>query len=137
MTAGCVAGPGCTRCVRPVLPTGVRGWIARGARVGVVVVTDHNPAAEKARPKWTRRAWWRWNVAYLLNRLPWTCWADLVSWALRPKASSSPRLYDLSGNEDDVRIKSMCRQASEDGRCYCGKVAVLRTPPAGREASDG
>ena len=24
----------------------------------------------------------RWRIAYALDRLPWTCWANLVSWAL-------------------------------------------------------
>lgn len=62
----------------------------------------------------------RWKLARALNRLPFTCWASLVSWALGDRP-----LVDLSGNEDDVRINSMCRNdADRCGRCYCGKIAT-------------
>lgn len=60
----------------------------------------------------------RWRFASALNRLPFTCWAGLVSWAL-----GSRPLIDRQ-NEDDVRINSMCRRdANACGRCYCGKIA--------------
>lgn len=66
----------------------------------------------------TRTVKWRWRIAGALNRLPGTCWANLVSWAL-----GSRRLFDRH-NEDDVRQNSLCREASASGRCYCGKIAV-------------
>ena len=66
----------------------------------------------------------RWRLAYALNRLPFTCWAGLVSWAL-----GSRPLYDHL-NEDDVRINSMCRMDAAEsscGRCYCGKLTAAST----------
>lgn len=54
----------------------------------------------------------RWTIAHHLNKLPWTCWTRLVSWA-------------LDGGRQDVRQDSLCRRdAAECGRCYCGKVAA-------------
>ena len=37
----------------------------------------------------------RWAIARLLDRLPGTCWADLVSWAQQPKAVDRPLWKDL------------------------------------------
>ena len=63
-----------------------------------------------------RRNKWRWDLAALINRMPGTCWANLVSWAL----GSRPML-DLR-NGDDVRQDWMCASdAARNGRCYCGK----------------
>lgn len=68
------------------------------------------------RHRWQNRV--RWSIAYHLNRLPWTCWANLVSWAMRSRP-----LIDRNG-DGDVRQDWMCRTATECGRCYCGKVAT-------------
>lgn len=57
----------------------------------------------------------RWRVAYSLNHLPGTCWANLVSWAL----GSRPL---LSRDGDDARQDWMCRPTEGCGACYCGKV---------------
>lgn len=60
----------------------------------------------------------RWKIAGALNRLPFTCWANLVSWTL-----GSRPLIDRA-NGDDMRIDSMCRRdADACGRCYCGKIS--------------
>lgn len=65
---------------------------------------------------------WRWRIAYALNRLPGTCWANLVSWAL----GSGP-LIDRYG-DGDVRADSTCRRDAEAcGRCYCGKLTAVST----------
>lgn len=69
----------------------------------------------------------RWKVASALDRLPFTCWAHLVSWAL-----GSRRLIDLSGNQDDVRADRWCDPSESTwGSCYCGKsqIASPATPP--------
>ena len=68
---------------------------------------------------WTkRRPSLRWRVAYLANRLPGRCWADLVSWALR---------------SDGASLWSPNRRCHADlnrhGDCYCGK---LRKPGGAR-----
>lgn len=64
-----------------------------------------------------RRNKWRWDVAHWLNKLPGTCWASLVSWAL-----GNRRLLDLR-NGDDVRVDSLCRRdAQMCGSCYCGQI---------------
>jgi hypothetical protein len=66
--------------------------------------------------RWQNRL--RWWAAWQLNRLPWTCWANLVSWALHSRP-----LVDRNG-DGDVRQDWMCRSDSACGRCYCGKIAV-------------
>jgi hypothetical protein len=64
-----------------------------------------------------RRNRWRWMVASWINRLPRTCWANLVSWAL-----GSRPLLDLRDG-DDARQDSICRfDLSANGTCYCGKL---------------
>jgi hypothetical protein len=59
----------------------------------------------------------RWRIAGWLDRLPFMCWANLVSWAL----GSAP----LS----DTRQDSICRSDMERcGICYCGKLRSEVTP---------
>jgi hypothetical protein len=71
--------------------------------------------------RWQNRV--RWWAAWQFNRLPKTCWANLVSWALHSRP-----LLDLSGNEDDVRQDSICRyDLARNGTCYCGKLRVERS----------
>jgi hypothetical protein len=65
----------------------------------------------------SRMVKWRWRIAGWLNRLPRTCWANIVSWAL-----GSRPMFDSSGNEDDIRRTSACFQLGDE-RCYCGKYA--------------
>ena len=58
----------------------------------------------------------RWRIAYLLNRLPGQCWADLVEWVLYPRGRRGPW----------SPIRPGCRADLARGRdCYCGK---LRAP---------
>ena len=57
----------------------------------------------------------RWNVAYRLDRLPWTCWTDLCHWAIDPYGNP---LNDDNGWCGGVRQRWMC----ESDGCYCGKV---------------
>jgi hypothetical protein len=56
----------------------------------------------------------RWRVAGWVDRLPGTCWSDLVSWALR---------YD--GYRLWARRGPYCKPGSPEfewrGGCYCGK----------------
>ncbi len=80
----------------------------------------------------TRTVAFRWWLASLLNRLPNTCWPSLVSWAL-----GNRRLVDLSGNQDDVRVNSLCAIDVECGRCYCGKRAETPTPVASATDTTG
>lgn len=59
----------------------------------------------------TSRDRWRWRVASAMDRLPRTCWANLVSYALRSRRS--PLQF-----QDDV-----CRaDAARNGTCYCGGI---------------
>lgn len=68
------------------------------------------------------RAHLRWRIAYLLNRLPWTCWAELVQWVRRDK---SDRLYLTWGERMPAQPGGLvCRRESlthRDGSCWCGK----------------
>jgi hypothetical protein len=63
----------------------------------------------------------RWRIACGLNRLPGSCWADLVSWAL--DGSKAARRVG-----DSVLpwrpITDLChRDAAENGgHCYCSKI---------------
>jgi hypothetical protein len=69
----------------------------------------------------------RWWFADLLNRLPWTCWANLVSWALGSKP-----LYDRHG-DGDIRMDWICRTDFENcGACYCGKLRAAPSPHSRR-----
>lgn len=55
----------------------------------------------------------RWHVAYLLDRLPGQCWADLVSWVLGRSGRWSPW----------SPVESNChRDRDATGVCYCGKL---------------
>lgn len=66
--------------------------------------------------------WWRWQVARLLDRLPGTCWASLVSWAL----GNRPNPWQP--------IDWTCRDGLErSGSCYCGK---LRTADFDRHTAE-
>lgn len=65
--------------------------------------------------RWQNRV--RWAVASHLNRIPGTCWANLVSWALH----RGP-LLDRHG-DGDIRQNSTCRKdAADNGSCYCAKI---------------
>ncbi len=59
----------------------------------------------------------RWRIARAATRLPWACWADLVSWVFDPDG-----YYNLRG----ALTNRHCRQgaATGCGVCYCGKVAT-------------
>jgi hypothetical protein len=54
----------------------------------------------------------RWKTAALLNRLPWFCWADLVSWAIDGKSQPV--------NEIAARAKE-CRSQGKISACWCAK----------------
>jgi hypothetical protein len=62
----------------------------------------------------------RWKIAGLLNRLPWFCWADLVSWALNGKVKPLPE-YVSNARE--------CQSEGETSNCWCAKfcTAEFRT----------
>lgn len=69
----------------------------------------------------TKRRWQnrvRWTVASWLNRLPWTCWTNLVSWALHSRP-----LFARFG-DGDIRQDRMCRYDLANGPCYCGKLSA-------------
>ena len=62
----------------------------------------------------------RWNIAYLLNRLPNQCWPELVSWALDGASVSRHRVDTplpwRTTNED-------CRLSAQNcGTCWCAKI---------------
>jgi hypothetical protein len=59
---------------------------------------------------WDLKAW-KYRVAYLLDRLPWTCWVRLVTWV--EYGSPLREAADQAG---------CWRDAVRCGRCYCGKV---------------
>lgn len=79
-----------------------------------------DPRSEQVTDYATKHRWQnrvRWRIAYALNRLPCTCWANLVSWALH----SRPLIDRFNGG--DIRQDAMCRRDTQDnGRCYCGKL---------------
>jgi hypothetical protein len=63
----------------------------------------------------------RWRIAYLLDRLPGQCWADLVSWAL--DGMRVARRNDR--NPLPWRPNRSCQQdarTSRDRCCYCNKL---------------
>lgn len=65
--------------------------------------------------RWQNRV--RWRIAGWLNRLPRTCWANLVSWALHRRP-----LIDRHG-DGDIRQDWMCHEdAARTGNCYCNKI---------------
>lgn len=76
---------------------------------------------------------WRWEVAELLNRLPWTCWSDLVGWVM---------CVDRKERRDYPLRKAFawkpCRGADYDrcGSCYCGKFQDRAQILAAQEAID-
>lgn len=53
----------------------------------------------------------RWKIAATLDHLPRTCWANLVSYALRSRRSPI-QLQDRMCRSDLARL----------GTCYCGKL---------------
>lgn len=60
---------------------------------------------------WDRKAW-KYRLIGLLNRLPETCWTELVCWV---EYGGSPLR--------DAFCASRCQQtAARCGACYCGKV---------------
>ena len=59
----------------------------------------------------------RWRLAHLLDRLPFTCWASLVSWAMRGHGYTLRRCVDQRD----------CRRDAAEGKfgdCYCGKISL-------------
>lgn len=68
---------------------------------------------------WDRKAW-QYRIADLLNRLPGTCWANLVCWI--EFGSPLSQAWDLTACKIDC---------ANNGSCYCGK----RRAPA-QEKSD-
>lgn len=61
----------------------------------------------------------RWRIAHLLNRLPWTCWTNLVCWAIDGRRPDT-------GYVPGFKAGLACRADLDAcGVCYCGK---LRTP---------
>lgn len=61
----------------------------------------------------------RWRIARILNCLPWTCWSELVLWAM-----------DIDGtNQRALRpcfAVGECKRDRDEpslGVCYCGKFA--------------
>jgi hypothetical protein len=53
----------------------------------------------------------KWRVAYALNRIPVTCWPNLVGWCQGQR------------NLSETRIDSACRSdAARNGACYCEKL---------------
>lgn len=65
----------------------------------------------------------RWRIAWLLDKLPGQCWADLVSWVLRDRRDR--RDYPIGPWSP---MGPSCRNdLARSGACYCGK---LRAPEA-------
>lgn len=63
----------------------------------------------------------KWRIAYLLNTRR-QCWSDLVSWVLDEEPV---RDTGLRAALPWRPITDMCRKdARENGRCYCGKLAA-------------
>jgi hypothetical protein len=58
----------------------------------------------------------RWRIAYLMNRLPGQCWADLVQWAVTERREHLERRLPW-------RPVGACRvDLARTGTCYCGKL---------------
>lgn len=59
-----------------------------------------------------RRESVRYFIAGWLNRLPWSCWANLVMWAQGYRRWPS-----------DAFARSVCkRDCAANGQCWCGKI---------------
>ena len=54
----------------------------------------------------------RWRIATLINRLPWLCWADLVSGALDGK-TKAPSEYVANARQ--------CQTEGETSNCWCAR----------------
>lgn len=68
--------------------------------------------------------WWRYRLAYLLDKLPGMCWTKLVLWV------ECGRVHPIR----DIRIDTMChRDAERCTYCYCGK---LHRPGAPKRIED-
>lgn len=61
----------------------------------------------------------RWWIANQINRLPGTCWADLVDWAL------GSQRWPWAPVTRDCRADAA---ASGCGRCYCGQIGADGKP---------
>lgn len=70
----------------------------------------------------------RWRIAYLLDRSPRTCWADLVSWVQDGRDGKDYSTGYLSNQGASCRAESLDHR---DHECYCGKFRDGRT---GKEA---
>jgi len=55
----------------------------------------------------------RWQIALLLNRLPDTCWADLVCWAVYPEIHAFWEILNIRGTA------GFCARHGDTP--YCGK----------------
>lgn len=58
----------------------------------------------------------RWRVAYILDRLPWFCWAELVWW-VQNKGTETEKSLGACGSRS-------CREEAQthrDRSCWCGK----------------
>lgn len=71
---------------------------------------------------WDRKAW-KYRLAHVLDKLPWTCWAALVGWA-------------EYGAAFRVTQQAALCQSDRCGGCYCGKLGggdsatpSVATPP--------
>lgn len=63
----------------------------------------------------------RWRYAALLNKLPGTCWADLVSWVLDDRRERRERSWRERLGWTTQRHH--CRaDLARVGCCYCGKL---------------
>lgn len=108
------------------------GWLADDARAGHAAPAStlkaadawlnyateltHRPALSSALHNRDPKRW-RWQVAHLLNRLPGTCWADLVSWVWGARRLPW------------APVTSACRaDAAACGRCYCGQIGADGKP---------
>lgn len=78
------------------------------------------------------RYWFsKWPLADALNRLQRTCWADLVTWALRKRSGDTDE-DEYQRLRNKVSGGEWCRKESithRDRSCYCGKFSngCLRT----------
>ena len=61
------------------------------------------------------KTWFRWRVAWFLDRFPDICWSDLVSWADIPELHPFNEIFEIR------HTAGRCARLGEPP--YCGKCA--------------
>jgi len=61
---------------------------------------------------------WRWWIAFKVKHLRWSCWSDLVQWAI----DADPDQGTLRQAARGARSCAVSADIARNGVCYCGKI---------------